>query len=318
MLGVPRLHRRAARARPAGGRRRARRRAPPAARPRPGRRRAAGGAAAGRRSASRSTSPSPTRSTRPTPARRRRAPGGSTRCTTGCSSTRCCAARYPDRPARRHRQADLAGPAVERRRPRRRPGADQRRRSTCSGVNYYNGDAVSGRPHRDSCRLRPRTPSGRPARRSPAARTSTFPRRGLPVTDMGWEVQPEGLTRLLIRLRRGVRRPADVRHRERRGVRRRRRRPTARVARPGADRPTSTATCARCTPRSSGGVDVRGYFCVVAARQLRVGLRLRQAVRHRARRLRHPARVPRRPARCWYAEVAASGWRRTDGNVRLA
>ena len=28
----------------------------------------------------------------------------------------------------------------------------------------------------------------------------TFPSRGLPVTDMGWEVQPEGLTRLLTRL----------------------------------------------------------------------------------------------------------------------
>jgi beta-glucosidase len=68
------------------------------------------------------------------------------------------------------------------------------------GVNYYKGDAVSGRPqpvvtgfdgaHAD----RPtRTPFV-------GCEDITFPSRGLPVTDMGWEVQPEGLTRLLTRL----------------------------------------------------------------------------------------------------------------------
>jgi beta-glucosidase len=35
----------------------------------------------------------------------------------------------------------------------------------------------------------------------PGGQDIVFPRRGLPVTGMDWEVQPEGLTRLLLRLR---------------------------------------------------------------------------------------------------------------------
>ncbi|MQW76187.1 family 1 glycosylhydrolase [Nocardioides sp. dk4132] len=68
------------------------------------------------------------------------------------------------------------------------------------GVNYYKGDAVAAR----------RDPDGPTPHAGPAERpTSTpfvgcedvgFPGRGLPVTAMGWEVQPEGLTRLLVRL----------------------------------------------------------------------------------------------------------------------
>ncbi len=68
------------------------------------------------------------------------------------------------------------------------------------GVNYYHGDAVSGRPQ-------PGTPgfgSGRPGwtTGSPFSGSEhvTFPRRGLPTTALDWEVQPEGLTRLLVRL----------------------------------------------------------------------------------------------------------------------
>ncbi len=68
------------------------------------------------------------------------------------------------------------------------------------GVNYYKGDSVSGRPHAHVTGF-----DGSHADR--ATRTPfvgcedvTFPSRGLPVTDMGWEVQPEGLTRLLRRL----------------------------------------------------------------------------------------------------------------------
>ncbi|MFA6298355.1 MAG: GH1 family beta-glucosidase [Nocardioides sp.] len=68
------------------------------------------------------------------------------------------------------------------------------------GVNYYKGDAVSGHPQ----------PVTTGMTRSHAERATstpfvgcedvTFPSRGLPVTAMGWEVQPEGLTRLLQRL----------------------------------------------------------------------------------------------------------------------
>jgi beta-glucosidase len=72
------------------------------------------------------------------------------------------------------------------------------------GVNYYHGDAACGRPVDDPAQLlgsriehapRPvRTPH-------PGCDDVSFPRRGLPVTGMDWEVQPEGLTRLLLRLR---------------------------------------------------------------------------------------------------------------------
>lgn len=68
------------------------------------------------------------------------------------------------------------------------------------GVNYYKGDSVSGRPHAAT--------TGADAAHAERATSTpfvgcddiTFPSRGLPVTDMGWEVQPEGLTRLLTRL----------------------------------------------------------------------------------------------------------------------
>jgi beta-glucosidase len=58
------------------------------------------------------------------------------------------------------------------------------------GVNYYHGDAVSARPGEGS------GPS--PFVGSQLSMTS----RGLPRTAMDWEVQPEGLTRLLLRLHR--------------------------------------------------------------------------------------------------------------------
>jgi beta-glucosidase len=68
------------------------------------------------------------------------------------------------------------------------------------GVNYYKGDAVSGRPHAlvtgfdgDHADRPTSTPFV-------GCEDVTFPSRGLPLTDMGWEVQPEGLTRLLRRL----------------------------------------------------------------------------------------------------------------------
>jgi beta-glucosidase len=58
------------------------------------------------------------------------------------------------------------------------------------GVNYYHGDAVSARPDAD-----PGGPSP-----FPGLDELSMPLRGLPRTAMGWEVQPEGLTRLLLRL----------------------------------------------------------------------------------------------------------------------
>ena len=67
------------------------------------------------------------------------------------------------------------------------------------GVNYYHGDAVSSHPapgHAASV-----APSEREKRSPfPAADGVHVHPRALPITSMGWEVQPEGLTRLLRRL----------------------------------------------------------------------------------------------------------------------
>ena len=67
------------------------------------------------------------------------------------------------------------------------------------GINYYHGDAVgargSGLPQRSSA------PTDRKTRSPfPATDGVYYHARGLPTTAMNWEVQPEGLTRLLRRV----------------------------------------------------------------------------------------------------------------------
>lgn len=67
------------------------------------------------------------------------------------------------------------------------------------GVNYYHGEALSDQPATEE--ITNAAPSERPKRSPfPAAEGVYWHPRGLPVTDMGWEVQPEGLTRLLKRV----------------------------------------------------------------------------------------------------------------------
>ena len=80
------------------------------------------------------------------------------------------------------------------------------------GVNYYNGAAVAGAVPGDESPLVFAGPGGLP-RRSPyvGSERVRFVPRGLPVTAMGWEVQPEGLTRLLVRLQEEYTGPAGVR-----------------------------------------------------------------------------------------------------------
>lgn len=68
------------------------------------------------------------------------------------------------------------------------------------GVNYYHGSAVSAHPHDDlvgAGQVHPERPTGSPFVGSEHV---TFPSRHLPVTDMGWEVQPWGLRDVLLRL----------------------------------------------------------------------------------------------------------------------
>jgi beta-glucosidase len=62
------------------------------------------------------------------------------------------------------------------------------------GVNYYQGDAVAGAP----ADAAPAVPGSTPF---VCAEDVVFVQRDLPRTAMGWDVQPEGLTRLLLRLR---------------------------------------------------------------------------------------------------------------------
>jgi len=82
------------------------------------------------------------------------------------------------------------------------------------GVNYYNGGAVSAHPQDASTDAEPDGTAGPDGARETTEGTPVWEvrspnpvpdgihhhSRGLPTTDMGWEVQPEGLTRLLIRL----------------------------------------------------------------------------------------------------------------------
>ena len=111
-------------------------------------------------------------------------------------------------------------------------------------------------------------------------------------TDLDWEVHPDSLRDVLGWLRGVLRRSAHLHHRERGGLRRsgaagRWRRPRAhRRPQPGGLLPRPPAR------RGRGHRPGRGrarLLRLVAAGQLRVGLRLRQALRHRARGLRHPA-----------------------------
>jgi beta-glucosidase len=80
------------------------------------------------------------------------------------------------------------------------------------GVNYYNGSLVSHRPAPARPDAVPAAPAiERPTRSPfPAADGVHHHSPGLPVTSMGWPVQPEGLTRLLVRLHEEYAGPAGV------------------------------------------------------------------------------------------------------------
>ncbi|WP_400159654.1 GH1 family beta-glucosidase [Arthrobacter sp. BPSS-3] len=68
------------------------------------------------------------------------------------------------------------------------------------GVNYYHGSAFTAEAGRDPDPSSPMVA---------ADGVHTVP-RGLPVTGMGWEVQPDGLRRLLVRLQREYTGPAGI------------------------------------------------------------------------------------------------------------
>ncbi|MDF1477879.1 GH1 family beta-glucosidase [Leifsonia sp. H3M29-4] len=77
------------------------------------------------------------------------------------------------------------------------------------GINYYHGELVSGHPTTQT--MSTAAPSERPKRSPfPAAEGVHWQLRDLPRTAMGWEVQPEGLTRLLVRIHEEYAGPASV------------------------------------------------------------------------------------------------------------
>jgi beta-glucosidase len=77
------------------------------------------------------------------------------------------------------------------------------------GVNYYHGELVSAHPA--AVAMSTEAPSERPKRSPfPAAEGVFWHLRDLPLTAMGWEVQPEGLTRLLQRVHSEYTEPAGV------------------------------------------------------------------------------------------------------------
>ncbi|CAN5332158.1 GH1 family beta-glucosidase [soil metagenome] len=77
------------------------------------------------------------------------------------------------------------------------------------GVNYYHGESVSTRAA--TVEMSTAAPSVRPKRSPfPAAENVHWHLRPLPLTAMGWEVQPEGLTRLLRRIHDEYSGPAGV------------------------------------------------------------------------------------------------------------
>ncbi len=160
------------------------------------------------------------------------------------------------------------------------------------GVNYYHGDLVGGRPPADP-------PQGGDAPTDREGR-SPFPsfegihnyERGLPRTGMNWEVEPSGLTRLLTRDLHGVR--GSRGHGPLRDRERRRRTTMSAVVEDGVVRVHDEDRVEFL--RGHLGADPRrgrrrrrcaGLLLLVDARQLRVGMGLREALRHRPRRLRN-------------------------------
>ncbi|GAA3933223.1 GH1 family beta-glucosidase [Microbacterium soli] len=70
------------------------------------------------------------------------------------------------------------------------------------GINYYHGEMLSGHPQGDA-EGNPHETAGQQRRTAspfPSHEGVHWVERGLPRTGMGWEVQPEGLTRLLVRI----------------------------------------------------------------------------------------------------------------------
>lgn len=154
-------------------------------------------------------------------------------------------------------------------------------------VNHFRDDNVSGHPLPAGAEPG-LAPTDRPAT-SPFVGSEyvTFPTRHLPQTAMGWEVNPAGLRSLLVRLGQEYDNLRPLYVTENGAAY------DDRVSNDGHVHDVQrTAYMIDTTPVRSGlrsqTGQASGLFRVVPARQLRVGLGLQQALRHRPSRLREP------------------------------
>ena len=211
-------------------------------------------------------------------------PGASTGCRTACGSTRMLRGRYPDDVL-----ADLAPVSRPRARARRATWRRSPRRSTC----WASTTTTLGRGRRR------RAARGRAS--GSAREHVRFVPQPLPVTAMGWAIDPPGLRATLHRVADLAPGAGARDHRER-----------GRLPRAPTTTPTALAyldahlrEVARRDRRRRRRARVHG---LVAARQLRVGLGLRPALRRRRRRL--PDAAPHAP------RAARAGTPRWRGRTR--
>ena len=148
------------------------------------------------------------------------------------------------------------------------------------GVNYYS-QAVVGRT-------------------DATGRCRCASRLRLPVDGHGLDVAPDALHDLLVRLKREYGDfPIAITRTALRTTIRSRRTGSSRI--PNGSR---TRDHIEAVARAAAGVDVQGYFSLVAARQLRVGVRLRQAFRGSSTSTTTQRRIPKQSA-LWYRDPIA-------------
>ena len=162
--------------------------------------------------------------------------------------------------------------------------------SAATGRSTSSATATSTRSRRSSTSSASTTTCPQRVRRrsvAPAARVRVGAPRRRRRRRWAGRSTPTGLHELLVRVRREYGDAADLHHRERRGVRGRAGRGRRRWRTRGG-----SPTCRRTSGAGAGGRRRRRrapLLRLVAARQLRVGARLLEALRDRPRRLRHAA-----------------------------
>ena len=156
------------------------------------------------------------------------------------------------------------------------------------GINYYSPSLVAALRPEDRDTLTKRWVNDPQGADEPSIWPGTdlaysLPQAG-PHTDMGWRIEPESFTELLLRI--GTDHAGLPLLITENGAAFPRGRQQTAASRPRPDR-LPTRAPGRCARSDQCRCGRPRLFPVVAAGQLRVGVGLHEAVRHRARRLRH-------------------------------